>query len=298
MDGARMNITLKQLEYFMEVAQTLSFSRAAENLYMSQSALSRSIIALEESLGTTLFFRNKQGVSMTPAGAILASRLPHLSRELEDTFERVKQVKEGLRGHLSVGIATGMMIPEIILSAILYCQKSMPFVQIEPVNVDSGALAVALRSGQVDFAVDAILDGAPQDPRTSRLVLEESPMKLAVAAGAILQDNPSPEALSELDYAFVGDRGDYGPQRWLHYCRSNGFVPRMHFYKDVTTCASRVEMGLNHAVFPEGHRIFKSGYIKSVALSNFCVCRTELIWNTNTLNPIVEMFLRLIESDL
>ena len=71
-------MTIKQLEYFMAVARTLSFTEAAGELYISQPALSRSIATLESELGVPLLTRNHHSVALTAAGTLLASELPNL----------------------------------------------------------------------------------------------------------------------------------------------------------------------------------------------------------------------------
>lgn len=76
---------LKQLQYFIAVAEHLNFSRAAENLYVSQPALSYQIAELEKELGTTLFNRDRRKVFLTPAGGAL---LP-MARKVLDAVQTI-----------------------------------------------------------------------------------------------------------------------------------------------------------------------------------------------------------------
>ena len=62
-------MTTKQIDYCIEVARTLNFSRAADNLFVSQSAFSYQIKLLEEEIGFTIFERNGKGAALTPAGS-------------------------------------------------------------------------------------------------------------------------------------------------------------------------------------------------------------------------------------
>ncbi|MBE6969158.1 MAG: LysR family transcriptional regulator [Ruminococcaceae bacterium] len=86
-------MTIKQLEYFMAVARTLSFTDAAAELFISQPALSRSIASLENELGVPLLTRSHHNVALTPAGTLLASELPNLRKELERITMLVCQTK-------------------------------------------------------------------------------------------------------------------------------------------------------------------------------------------------------------
>ena len=76
-----MNTT--QLHYFMTLSQTLNYSTAAQQLFITQPTLSRSIMALEDEIGTKLFFRENGNVSLTPAGKLMQEELKPLSARYE-----------------------------------------------------------------------------------------------------------------------------------------------------------------------------------------------------------------------
>ncbi|RZL92545.1 MAG: LysR family transcriptional regulator [Variovorax sp.] len=86
-----MNITLRQLRYFVEVAQSRSFSRAAEHLLIAQPALSQNIASLEEDLGAKLFKRHARGVELSPEGHRLLSAATEI-------LARTSTLKEWIEG--------------------------------------------------------------------------------------------------------------------------------------------------------------------------------------------------------
>ena len=83
------SIELRQLRYFVAVAEELHFGRAAERLHMSQSPLSRAIRELERDLGLVLFVRTTRRVELTPAGSVLLERSRRALAEIDGAIARV-----------------------------------------------------------------------------------------------------------------------------------------------------------------------------------------------------------------
>lgn len=110
-------IDVRHLHYFLAVARARHFSRAADDLGVSQPSLSRQIKMLEKRLGTDLFERSSQGVFLTPAGEFLAERAPALLNELDALERDVRAVGEGSSGVLRlgfVGTATFQLMPKLL----------------------------------------------------------------------------------------------------------------------------------------------------------------------------------------
>ncbi|MGN5480763.1 LysR family transcriptional regulator [Cupriavidus basilensis] len=96
-----MTITLRQLRYFVEIAQSRSFSRAAERLRIAQPALSQNISSLEDTLGAKLFERHARGVEISPAGErLLTSAI--------DILARTDALKDDIDGRAS--LPTGVCV--------------------------------------------------------------------------------------------------------------------------------------------------------------------------------------------
>lgn len=102
-----LGVNLKQLEHLLVVAETGSFSRAAERLHLTQPALSRSIQTLEEELDARLIDRMGRRNELTPLGDIVAARAKHLVFEAEDLRRSVALLKKGNAGPIRVGLGSG-----------------------------------------------------------------------------------------------------------------------------------------------------------------------------------------------
>ncbi|MGW0595715.1 LysR family transcriptional regulator [Streptomyces sp. NPDC002776] len=115
--GMTTDVHVRDLRYFVTVADELHFTRAAERLYVSQPALSKQVRALERQLGVALFHRGPGGVTLTPAGTAL---LPHARRVLDawtDGSAALESARAAARGTLVVGMSTspgrGGLLPAV-----------------------------------------------------------------------------------------------------------------------------------------------------------------------------------------
>ncbi len=112
-----MSIDLKQLKYFLAVAEEKSFSRAAERLHISQPPLSQQIMKLESELGVRLFARTTRTFELTVAGKALMSEASELLGKMRMTIDTIRQIDRGEVGRLRVGIVGSAMwgpIPSLL----------------------------------------------------------------------------------------------------------------------------------------------------------------------------------------
>jgi len=104
---------LKQMRYFLAVAEELNFGRAAQRLHIAQPPLTRHIKAIEEELGVQLFVRSAKGTELTEAGVALLAEVPNILSLAERAQERVQQAGNGFTGRLDVGIFTSGILDAI-----------------------------------------------------------------------------------------------------------------------------------------------------------------------------------------
>jgi DNA-binding transcriptional LysR family regulator len=112
-----MSIDLKQLKYFLAVAEEKSFSRAAERLHISQPPLSQQIMKLEAELGVRLFARTTRTFELTVAGKALMGEAQDMLAKMRMTIDTIRQIDRGEVGRLRVGIVGSAMwgpIPKML----------------------------------------------------------------------------------------------------------------------------------------------------------------------------------------
>lgn len=144
-------MNLKQLTYFVAVAEELHFGRAAERLGMAQPPLSRQIKQIEEELGAQLFNRGRNAITMTQAGERLYDRGTNILRQMEDTKLEVRRIGQGAEGRLRIGFvgsSTFGMLPNIIKSF----RANYPEVNLSLIPMNNAQLHRALVSREIDVA--------------------------------------------------------------------------------------------------------------------------------------------------
>lgn len=108
-------VTLKMLRYFYEVAQTKHFTKAAENLNITNSPLSNRIKELEEVLNVKLFERDSRNVMLTEAGRLLESKCQLIFQTLDVSLNQVQQVGLNQRNILRVGVVSSAFWADLIV---------------------------------------------------------------------------------------------------------------------------------------------------------------------------------------
>ena len=159
---------LRDLRYFVAVADCLGFSRAAQNLRISQPALSRQIKSLEEELGIRLFDRVGRRTMLTAAGADLLDRSRALLHESESIKGRASDLAGGSRGLLRLG-ATPHAYESFVARLLARFRRASPEIDITLVEDGAATLVEAVRLGSIHVAVASLpagtgLEGRPLFP--------------------------------------------------------------------------------------------------------------------------------------
>lgn len=151
-------IKFRYIRYFVSVAEELSFSRAAERLHISQSALSRQIRLFEEFLGVRLFDRIGRRIELTAAGRDLLQRSRVLLNDAGALAVRAKSHAEGSGGIIRIG-ATPQTLESVLSQFLVHFQKLSPAVQVELYEDGAARLEQRVLNGELDLATGGLTPG-------------------------------------------------------------------------------------------------------------------------------------------
>lgn len=146
---------LHQLRYFCAVAESGSFSRAAEQAHVSQPSLSQQIMKLEDELGARLFDRLGRSVRLTDLGKAFLPRARGVLRELEAARGEVVEHKDSLGGSVTIGVIP-TVAPYFLPSQLTTFSKKFPQARLTVIEEITPVLLDRLRAGTIDIAILAL----------------------------------------------------------------------------------------------------------------------------------------------
>lgn len=166
-----MNVTLRQLRVFIEVAQRQSFSRAGDEIGLTQSAVSRCVRELEAEIGLKLIDRTTRDVQLTDVGANLVASVSRLLADLDDTLREIREIGEQRRGRVVVA-ASPTVACRLMPRVIAACGRQFPYVALGLRDDLQSDVVRKVRSGEVDFGV--VIGPFAADDMTSETVMTDS----------------------------------------------------------------------------------------------------------------------------
>jgi len=146
---------LHQLRYFCAIAETGSFSRAAQQAHVSQPSLSQQILKLEDELGTRLFDRLGRSVKLTELGRTFLPRARSVLRDLESARNDLVERKAAIIGLISVGVIPTIG-PYLLPSLLTTFSRKWPKARVTVIEEITPVLLEKLRAGAVDIAIAAL----------------------------------------------------------------------------------------------------------------------------------------------
>ncbi|MFJ1650740.1 LysR substrate-binding domain-containing protein [Streptomyces sp. NPDC088337] len=237
-----------RLAYFEGVARTEHVTRAAQEMRVPQSTLSRAMVRLEQDLGVDLFARRGRTVSLTPAGRTFLTSVQRALAEIERAAEEVRADADPATGKVAFGFLHTMGA-ETVPGLIHAFRADHPRVRFSLVQNYGEAMLEGLRAGELDLCLTSPVPDAP-DLVARRL--DEQKLRLVVPAEHRLAARRRIRLAEAAEESFVTLEPGYGLRRITDaLCREAGFKPRVAFEgEEAETLRGLVAAGLGVALLP------------------------------------------------
>ncbi len=148
------NINLNSLKIFYVVAASKSLLEAANRLYISQPAISRSMLKLEEEMDTQLLYRNNKGVALTPSGQVLFTYLKSMKDSFEICKREIMTINDIEKGSLVIGIQSHI-VRNYLMDKIAHFRIKHPNIKIELIDMPTHEIIERVENRKVDFSIDS-----------------------------------------------------------------------------------------------------------------------------------------------
>jgi len=295
-----MNLELRQLRYFIAVAEELHFGKAAARLHMTQPPLSQTIFGLEELLGTALFERTRRAVALTPAGAALLPEARRMLAQAGELPELVRRAAAGEAGRLALAFVSSADYSVLPPFLQLY-RAHYPQVQI--------ALQEATSDVQVDDLLHARIDAGlliPPLPDKARAELDylkvlseplilAAPAGLAGGAGALWLKELPPTPLIIFPRPIAPALHD----AILACFRAAGITPEIGQEAiQMQTIVGLVSAGMGLALVPQSvSNLMRPGVEYRALRDPTPQVETGLAWRRDNTSPVLQGFLELLRKN-
>lgn len=276
------------------LAEELHFWNSAEKLFITQSALSRQIKALEEELGIQLFERSKRTVKLTKAGAFLQEQWLRMMEEIERVHRQAKSIHEGTFGLISIAYP-GSIAYGFLPALISTIANSLPEVKMELVEPTDVSIEQMLLNHQLDLAFRR--DPA-ENPALKSATLYSEHFSLIVP-----EDHPSTQenfhSLTQMkDEKFILsglNNKTYYVSRLQQLFREYNFEPNVHIESDFGAMVlSLVARGLGVSIMPSSYASSAPAGVRFINLPQ----KTNLYaaWRKDDNNPVLKNVLEIVSS--
>ncbi|HEX8613417.1 MAG TPA: LysR substrate-binding domain-containing protein [Telluria sp.] len=287
-------LDIRQLTYFVAVAEEEHVGRAAERLHMSQSPLSRQIAQLEARLGLTLFERSQQRIRLTRDGRTFLAEARAFLTHGERLASLARRLGRGEEGGLCLGYIENAMHSGVLPDALRRLRDGRPTIHVALYNMPSTEQLERLRQRSLDVAL--VCEPPPgDDPDLARAQVLSDTMLLALPRGHRLAARTDVTAL-ELDgqeWIGVGHKEDMPKHdNFIAACARAGFTPDIKMEaSEPLTALGLVAAGLGMAMIQNSlrHHAPPGVLLREVPWFSY---RTPLwaVWHRINLRPLVAAF--------
>lgn len=284
-----MNFT--QIHYFITVARTLSFTKAADMLYITQPAISRHINTMEEELGFPLFTRVNRKLQLTPEGQVLAKELDKVFFDFDSAIRKARNASNTAVGHITVGIVDGLDLDDALSRTVCALARDYPGLDIALFNFGYEELSARLLDGKLDLAFSRAYDADNRGYLQSKFVMKNRNM-LAVPENSPLSSRESASFadLQNQTIILVSETDDDVNRKMVKTeCAKCEFTPIIKFSPSYHINFIWVKSGLGVSILDERSIIPPEG-IKRIPFTQYRNTDVVMVWSNQNTNPARSIF--------
>ncbi len=297
-------MTTAQMRYFLVAAENLSFTLAAEQLYITQPALSRQIAAIEDEIGVQLFTRANNALSLTKAGKALYRQLSSLYSDYQAMMKNVRDVAAGVDGQINIGVLEDQYMGDTLSAAIRSLLQANPLCEINVTRHDASTLFARLMEGSADAGLMLVYEefdqfgfaSLPLDVAPARLAIHRG-HPLAARAGVSFEDLEA--LLSEIPLV-MADLDQFPEPLQISLLRFppfDGLGPKagqLKLLSAISSVSLYVSLGLGVTLTNQSNLLAHDPNVAMLPVLGAPAITQGLIWRRNCANPLLRQLIALL----
>lgn len=297
-------MNIKQIEYFISVASYRNFTRAAECHFLTQTAITQQIRALEESLGTVLIDRRRRPVELTPAGKIFYQEAKAIMARVEEAVAKTQEASSGAVGTIRIGYEKGFERSKLS-DCLREFHRNYPNILFTCIRESTDRLAQMLIANELDVIFTWDGTNLKENPEVDTKLVLRSRLTAALYAGhplsfknTLKREDLRDETLLYLSPSSAGD--SLGDVFFLNLYEKAGYRPK------ILLKTSDIESVLIMVAAEEGISIMPSYCVEKLINADHLVFvpmngeeeyeEVLMMWKKNHGNPALDSFLDLQTS--
>ena len=288
-----MNFT--QMKYFLTVAKCLSFSKAAEILYVTQPSLSRQITAIETELNVQLFIRTTRQVRLTPPAMILVKEFERIYNDYNLAVAKARNSFAGLSVELNIGILEGAYVGDLFPGVLRFFEANYPQAKINLGSYSFNTLIKKLYQNELDIIFTLLFDVKDREMIDYRVV-EQTQDHVVVH-----RDHPLAKAEKVRLSDFANDTiimvspedSEMSPRLILAACENAGFKPKVKFASSLSEEMLWVEAGIGVCILDSRNQLYisKNPSVSFLDVDTISDPSLTMAWHAHHYHPLKDVFI-------
>lgn len=290
-------MTSNQIKYFMSAVRCMNFSEAAEEMFISQPALSRSITALEEEVGFKLFERNNNILTLTEGGDMLytwfTAQIPHL----EGVIKRARMLENKSSDSLVIGTVRNDSIPEMYAQGLAKFVADNPGIDMTIRHCENAAEAVKATHAH-DIDINIVMESAVFDePNLVTAPIYTYRRSVAVSLNHPLANKKVASLKDFKNDNFIIYNAKVSPatkNELFRICKDAGFTPKYIEGDNIQHVMELIEEGKGVGLLYIGHAERYNTLVKFINIKENITVNQVVSYSADNNNPNIRKFLNTI----
>ena len=288
-----------QIKYFVTAARCQSFTKAAQQLYMTQPALSRQILSMEKELNLQLFIRTGRNIRLTPAGQILLEKFQKIYEDYQEAVFQAKQSFKGLSGAINIGILDGARVGDLFPETLRHFAANYPNVEINLRNYSFNGLTERLYDNELDLIITLKFDVADRENICYR-VIEKTRDHVVVHKNHPLAEREFVTLRDFENDVFMmvsGEDSEMSPRLIKEALKKAGVHPNIRYASSIQEEMLWVEAGVGVCILDSRNMMREHPSVRFLNTDIISDPSLSLAWHKDNDNPLRGIFTRVFMED-